>query len=1040
MQSFFRHVAARRGLVLALAALLAIGGAVNLGGLSVDAVPDISPKQVMVLTQAKGLGPLEAERLVTFPIETAMAGIPGMEAIRSTSRFGLSAVYVTFRDGIDVNTARTLVAERLKTALANMPPGVGTPQMGPVATGLGEVYQFEVVGPGYTPMQLRRILQWQIAPKLKLAPGVTDVNIYGGQLETFEVQVHADALRRYGLTLQQVFDAVQTNNAARGGAYVDHHDEQQIVRGLGLVKDPKDLGDIVLATGPGGVPITVATVGSVVRAPAVRLGAVTHDGVGETVVGVALMLYGDNASDVVTAIKAEVEKLGSQLPPGVAIRPYYDRSALVDRTIHTVAHNLLEGAVLVVVVLLLTLGDLRAGLIVASAIPLSMLIAFAGMRVFGISANLMSLGAIDFGLIVDGAVVMIDNVMSRSGRSREPERTIGDAAAEVARPIVFAVSIIVLVYVPILALQSVEGKMFRPMAETVILALLGSLLLTMTVVPALAATVLDLSRKPRGETVLVRWTRRLYTPALDLCAAHPLPVSLATAALFGVSVFFALGLGGEFIPQLSEGSIVVTSEKLPGINLDASLRTVTAIEKVVRSFPEVTGVVSLTGSAEIPTDPMGVESTDSFIALKPRAEWEGAAASQDDLVGQIDKALTEKVPGVAFAFSQPIQMRMEDLLQGVKADVGILISGDDLGELHRLADQVAGVVKGITGAADVKPEETGGMPYMTIRVNREAVARYGMNVGEVLNVVEAIGGHDDGTVYQDDDSETAITVRWPASDRASVETIRNLPVFDGAGRVMPLSELAHIEVKEGPAQISREALQRRTTVSVNLRGTDAASFVKAAQAAVTAKVKLPPGYAIQWNGQFKTMQAADARLLVVVPAAMAAIFLLLVFMFDDVRLAGLIFLLVPVSASGGILALVARGLPFSISAAIGFIATFGIAILNGVVLAAYIESERARGRSAVEAAREAAERRLRPVMTTALVAALGFLPMALSTGAGAEVQRPLATVVIGGLTMATALTLLVLPSLYPIVDRLFRRRSDRTTPGQDRELLKTAAE
>ena len=1037
MRSFFQLVAARRGLVLALAVLLATGGVVNLGGLSVDAVPDISPKQVMVLTQAKGLGPLEAERLVTFPIENAMAGIPDMKAIRSTSRFGLSAVYVTFRDGVDVNTARTLVAERLKTAVANMPPGVGTPQMGPVATGLGEVYQFEVVGPGYTPMQLRRILQWQIAPKLKLVPGVTDVNIYGGQLETFELQIHADALRRYGLTLQQVFDAVQTNNAARGGAYIDHDDEQQIVRGLGLVKDPHDLGDIVLATGPGGVPITVATVGDVVRAPMVRLGAVTHDGVGETVVGVALMLYGDNASDVVTAIKAEVGKIGAQLPPGVAIKPYYDRSGLVGRTIHTVEHNLLEGAVLVIAVLLLTLGDLRAGLIVASAIPLSMLIAFAGMRFFGISANLMSLGAIDFGLIVDGAVVMVDNVMSRSGRSHDPARTVGEAAAEVARPIFFAVSIIVLVYVPILALQSVEGKMFRPMAETVILALLGSLLLTMTVIPALAATVLDLSRKPRGETWLVRWTRRFYTPALDVCAAHPLPVSLATAAIFGVSVFLATGLGGEFIPQLSEGSIVVTSEKLPGINLDASLRTVTAIEKVVRSFPEVTGIVSLTGSAEIPTDPMGVESTDSFIALKPRAEWNGAAASQDDLVGQIDRALTDRVPGVAFTFSQPIQMRMQDLLQGVKADVGILIYGNDLGELHRLGQEVAGVVKGIKGAADVKPEETGGMPYMTIRVDREAVARYGMNVGEVLDAIDAIGGHADGTVYGEDNSETAITVRWPASDRASVEKIRSLPVFDGTGRVMPLSELAHIDVKEGPAQISREALQRRTTVSVNLRGTDAASFVKAAQAAVAAKVKLPPGYSIQWNGQFKNMQAADARLMLVVPAAMAAIFLLLVFMFDDVRLAGLIFLLVPVSASGGILALVARGLPFSISAAIGFIATFGIAILNGVVLAAYVKSERVRGRSAAEAAREAAERRLRPVMTTALVAALGFLPMALSTGAGAEVQRPLATVVIGGLTMATALTLLVLPALYPFADELLRRATAEREP---RAPLKVAAE
>ena len=1037
MERFFRFVAGHRGLVLATALLLAVGGLYNLTGLSVDAVPDISPKQVMILTQANGLGPLEAERLVTFPIENAMAGTPGLKSIRSTSRFGLSAVYVTFEDGTDADQDRTFVSERIKAAVATMPPGIGQPQMGPVATGLGEVYQFEVVGPGYTPMALHRILQWQIAPQLKLVSGVTDVNIYGGDMETFEVQIDADALRRYGLTLQTVFDAVATNDATRGGAYIEHGDEQQIVRGIGLVKDLSDLGSIVLSTGPGGIPITIDTVGKVVRAPMVRLGAVTHDGEGETVVGVALMLYGQNASEVVANVKAEVAKLGPELPPGVAIRPYYDRSGLVDRTIHTVEHNLLEGAVLVVAVLLFTLGDIRAGLIVASAIPLSMLIAFAGMRFFGISANLMSLGAIDFGLIVDGAVVMVDNVLSRSGPSSDTERTVGSAAAEVARPVFFAVLIIVVVYVPILSLGSVEGKMFKPMAETVILALLGSLLLTMTVIPALAATVLDLTGKPRSETFLVRWVRAGYTPLLRLFTGHPIPVVLGTLAILVGSIVLARGLGGEFLPQLSEGSIVVTSEKLPGINLDASLRTVTAVEKVIRSFPEVVRVVSLTGSATIPTDPMGVESTDSFVSLKPRSAWNGAAANQQDLVGQIEKALDEKVPGVAFSFSQPIQMRMEDLLQGVKADVGILIYGNDLDTLHKLADQVAGVVKGIRGAADVKPEAQSGMPYLTVSVDRQAIARYGMNVGEVLNAIDAIGGHPDGTVYGSDDSETGIVVRWPPADRANLEAIRKLPVFDGNGRVLPLAELTHIALKDGPAQISREALQRRTSVSVNLRGIDAASFVKQAEAAVAAKVKLPTGYSIEWNGQFKNMQEADARLMIVVPVAMAAIFLLLFFMFDDLRLSALIFLLVPVSASGGILALVLRGLPFSISAAIGFIATFGIATLNGVVLASYIKTERDNGRAPAEAAREAAERRLRPVMMTALVAALGFLPMALSTGAGAEVQRPLATVVIGGLTMATILTLLVLPTLYPAVDGLFRRRRE---PDRAAAPLKIAAE
>ncbi len=1019
MQAFFAGLVARRWLVLVLALGVVAGGVLNLRGFAVDAVPDISPKQVMVLTQATGLGPLEVERLVTVPVEYSMAGLPGLKSVRSTSRFGLSAVYVTFEDATDLPAARSMVMERLGQARETMPPGVGSPQMGPIATGLGEVYQFEVRGPGHTPMELRQILQWTIAPKLRLVPGITDVNIYGGQMRTFEVRIGAEALRAHNLTMPQVFQALSDNNATRGGAYLTRGDEQVVVRGMALAKTPEDIAGIVLQTAPDGVPLTIGGLGEVVEAPKVRLGAVTHDDRGETLVGVALMQYGDNASQVIAGVKAAVEEIGKELPPGIELRPYYDRSDLVARTISTVEHNLGEGAVLVVAVLLLMLGNLRAGLIVACAIPISMLMAFAGMRALGISGNLMSLGAIDFGLVVDGAVVMIENVLRRRAAAAQDDsskdnsgKVIWVAAAEVAKPVAFGVLIISMVYLPVLALQGVEGKMFRPMAIAVMLALLSSLLVTILVMPALAAAFLG-DKTPK-ETWLVRHARAGYTPVLRRAERHPLLILLVAAGLFGGSVLMATRLGGEFLPQLSEGSIVITSEKLPGISLDASLRIAGRIEAVLRGFPEVTRVVSLTGSAEIPTDPMGVESTDSFVSLKPQAEWK-TASNQDGLVAAYEAKLKEQVPGVAFTFSQPIQMRMDDLLQGVRGDVAITIYGDDLATLRGLADQVVQAVGGVQGAADVKAEQQGGLPALTVQVDRAKVARYGLNAADVLAVVETVGGRTVGTVYGDDDSQTQIVVRLPTADRTDVSRLRELPVGNSQGRMVPLSEVADITVATGPAQISRERLQRRIAVQANVRGRDAQSFVTEAQKAVGDKVHLPPKYSIDWSGQFQNLQDATARLIIVVPIALAVIFLLLYLQFSSVRLALLIFLNVPMAATGGIAALMLRGLPFSISAAIGFIATFGIAILNGLVLTTTIEAERAEGKSAADAAASAAESRLRPVLTTALVASLGFIPMAISTSAGAEVQRPLATVVIGGLITATLLTLVVLPSLYPVV-------------------------
>jgi heavy metal efflux system protein len=738
VKAWFALLIRRRWLVLAVALAGTAGGIVNLEGLSIDAVPDISPKQVMILTLSPGLSPQEVERLVSFPVENAMAGAPGLSGIRSISRFGVSAVYVTFEDGMAVTEARAQVFQRLPQARAMMPAGVGEPQMGPMATGLGEIYQFELRGPAYSPMELKRILQWTIAPRLKLTPGIADVNIYGGELPTYEARVSAEALHRYGVTLGQVYAALAENNMARGGAYIEHNDQQEVIRGLGLAKGPADIANIVVATNAGGLPVTVGTLGEVVEAPKVRLGAVSRDAAGETVVGIAMMQQGENASAVVERVKAAITDLRPQLPPGIEILPYYDRSALVERTIHTVEHNLLEGAALVVVVLLLLLGNLRAGLVVAVAIPLSMLMAFAGMRLIGLSGNLMSLGAIDFGLIVDGAVVMVENVLrARGGQPGRPALdVIRDATAEVAKPILFAVAIIILVYLPVLALEGVAGKMFRPMALTVILALAGSLVLTMTLMPALAALALAGRGVGERETRLVHGVRALYTPVLRLAQRRAGATVLVTIALFAGSCLVATRLGGEFLPKLSEGSVVVTSEKLPGINLDASLKAVHRIETVLTSFPEVKRVVSLTGSAEIPTDPMGVESTDSFITLTDPATWT-TADTQDGLVAAFDRRLKEEVPGVAYSFSQPIQMRMDDLLEGVRGDVAISLYGDDLAVLKEKADAIVRAVSGVAGAADVKAEAQAGMPALSIQVDRAAAARYGINVSDILDTVDA---------------------------------------------------------------------------------------------------------------------------------------------------------------------------------------------------------------------------------------------------------------------------------------------------------------
>lgn len=996
-------------------ALLAIGiGIYDLRRLPIDAVPDITPNQVLILTRAPGLGPVEVERFITFPVETAMSGLPGITSIRSTSRFGLSVVYVFFDESMDIYFARRLVLERLPQAKEMIPSGFGSPEMGPISTGLGEIYQFEVKGKDYSPMELRSILEWDIAFKLRSVPGVVEVNTYGGELKTYEVQVDANKLAAYKLSLEQVIGALERNNFSTGGAYIEHNQEQQLIRGEGLVESLGDIENIVVAATPQGVPIYIKNVAQVAFAPRVRQGAVTRDGRGEIVTGVVMMLIGENSRVVAQRVREKLEEIKKSLPPGVTVDSYYDRTYLVRQTIRTVSKNLIEGGILVIAVLLLLLGNLRGGLIVACAIPLSMLIAFTGMMSAGISGNLMSLGAIDFGLIVDGSVIMIENIIRKlAERKRDnpanPISRILEAGREVARPVFFAVAIISIVYLPILSLQGVEGKMFRPMALTVIFALAAALVLSLTLMPVLASFSFGKGVR-ESETWLIHKAKAVYLPLLKKAVERPRLTVIGTAAVFLASVLLALTMGAEFIPRLDEGAIALQAWRLPSVALSESVKSTTLIEKTLRQFPDVTSVISRTGQAEIPTDPMGVETSDIYVLLKPHEEWK-TADTREELIAKMDAALKKAVPGTIFSYSQPIELRMQELIAGVRSDIAINLYGDDLDMLKQKADEIARGVSQIQGAADTKVEQVAGLPSIRVHINREAMARYGINASEVLDVVEALGGKIVGQVLEGQ-RRFDLQVRFQKSDREDVDRIRNLKVADPEGRLIPLSQLADISEEEGPAQISRENIHRRITVETNVRGRDIASFVAEAQAAIGQKVKLPVGYWTEWGGQFENLQQATSRLALVVPLALFLIFVLLFTMFNSARLAALVFINVPVAATGGIFALALRGLPFSISAGVGFIAVSGVAVMNGVVLIAHIVSLRKEGVPLKEAVERGTLEKMRAMIMAPLVAALGFVPMALSTSAGAEVQRPLATVVIGGVITSTLLTLLVIPAIF----------------------------
>jgi cobalt-zinc-cadmium resistance protein CzcA len=1002
---------ANRALVIALFVLMALGGMYAATQIPVDAVPDLVNIQVQVVTEAGTLPPLEVERLITYPVELAVSGLPDVEETRSISRLGISLVTIVFREGTDILRARQLVAERLPAAKAAMAQADADPQLGTLSTALGEILQFEVKGAGQTLMDLRSILEWDIAPVMRTVPGVTDINSHGGFAKSYEVQIDPDRMSSHGISLAEVLEALQRNNASTGGGYIVKNGEQRFIRGESLLQSIDDIEKVIVRSPAGGVPVLIRNIGSVEIAPLVRQGVATRDGRGEIVTGMVMMIRGENSRRVVTAAKEKLEEVRRTLPPGVDLEILYDRSDLIARTLDTVLHNLAEGGLLVIGVLLVLLGNIRAGLIVSLAIPLSMLFAANVMWAVGIPASLMSLGAIDFGLVVDSSVIMVENCVRRLGLALPTAAKVDvvrDAAVEVRGPTMFGELIIAVVYLPILFLEGTEGKLFRPMALTVLFALAGSLVISLTLMPVLATW---LAREEEHEPLIMRLFHRAYRPLVRAAVYHPVVISLVAVGLVAASVPVALRLGAEFMPRLDEGDILIEVNRLPSATLEDSVPLTSRIEKVLGEFPEVRTVFSKTGRPEIANDIMGVQQTDVWVMLEPRSRWP-ADVSRDELVERMSAALSKAVPGANFGFSQPIEMRVDELVAGVKADVAVLIYGDDLHTLGDLGKQIEGVLRDIPGSADVRADWQANVPTLRINSRQDQLARHGIDGIDVMQTVSAMGGIQAGVVYEGR-PRFPLMLKFPAMWREDEGLVPQIPVGSVGGRPVPLGELADIRVDESPPSIEHESSRRRTFVSANVRGRDVASFVGDAQRRIAEQVKLPTGYTIGWGGDFENLLSASRRLLLIMPVVLGLIALLLYTSFKSFRLAALIFCAVPVAASGGIAALALRGMPFSIAAGVGFVALFGVAVLNGLVWVSGAEHARQGGLSAREAAVATADVRIRPVLMTALVASLGFLPMALATSSGAEIQRPLATVVIGGIVTSTLLTAFVVPAIYP---------------------------
>jgi len=1009
-----------RAVVLVATALFVFLGIRAVQTLPMDAVPDITNIQIQIITAAPALSPVEVEQYVTVPVERAMAGIPKTTEVRSVSKYGLSVVTIVFEDKTDIYFARQLVNERMREAQAAVSAQHGVPEMGPISTGLGEIFQFTVRNENMTLMQIEELLDWQIGPQLRTVPGIVEVNSFGGEDRQYQVLLDPKRLQAAGISIAQVVDALGKSNANAGGGYIEHNREHFVIGTDGLVRDLDDLRSVVIGATPQGVPITIATVGDVAFGPRLRRGAASKDGKGEVVVGVALMLMGGNARTVTEAVKAKLEAIQPSLPKGTMIEAFYDRSVLVDRTISTVGRNLLEGALLVLVVLLVLLGDLRAGLVVATTIPLSLLFAVVVMNLTGRSGNLMSLGAIDFGLIVDGAVIIVENAVRRLSErqaamstplsSEQRIEVVREAAIEVRAASVFGEAIIAIVYLPLLALTGIEGKLFQPMAVTVLLALAGAFVLSLTVIPVLTSYLV---RPKAGEhdTWLLRKLHALYAPRLrGAMRQRTLTIALSVLALAG-AVFLFTHIGAEFIPQLDEGDILIEARRLPGVALSESVAEATRVEKAVLRIPEVAHVVSRTGAPELATDPMGLEQSDIYVTLKEREEWRDGLL-KESLAEEIGEVVEKSVPEIAGATSQPIQMRTNELVAGVRSDVAVRFYGPDLDQLSELGEQAARILRKVSGAADVRVEQVAGLRYLRIIPDRSRMARYGFTIDDINQVTETLAvGHMVGEVLEGE-RRFHIAVKTVHGFDGELAPLLALPLRSVSGQIVPLGDVADLAFTTGPAQVSRESQSRRITVEFNVRGRDLLSVVGDAQKATADQVQLPTGYRAEWGGQFEHYEEAKARLSIVVPLALALIMFLLWMAFRSMRAALLIFLNVPFAVIGGVAALWLRGIPFSISAGVGFIALFGVAVLNGLVLVSFARHLEDAGRNHVDAIREAAELRLRPVLMTALVASLGFVPMALSTAPGSEVQRPLATVVIGGLVSATLLTMFVLPVVY----------------------------
>jgi cobalt-zinc-cadmium resistance protein CzcA len=1037
---------AQRWLVLLMVIGMACVGVYNYQKLPIDAVPDITNVQVQINSAAPGFSPLETEQRVTFPIETVMAGLPRLEQTRSLSRYGLSQVTVTFKDGTDIYFARQLVNERLQEAKERLPSGV-TPTMGPISTGLGEIYLWTVEakegakkadGSEYTSTDLREIQDWIIKPQLRIVPGVTEINTIGGYAKEYQVAPNVERLASYGFTLKNIVEALDANNSTAGAGYIEKQGEQLLVRAPGQVHTPAEIGDIILGA-VSGVPIRIHDVADVGVGRELRTGAATENG-REVVLGTVFMLIGENSRAVSQAVDKKMVEINRSLPTGVHAITVYDRTVLVDKAISTVKKNLLEGALLVIAVLFLFLGNIRAALITAMVIPLSMLFTFTGMVTWKVSANLLSLGALDFGIIIDGAVVIVENCVRRLAHAQEKlsrpltlkERfhEVFLASGEARRPLLFGQLIIMVVYLPIFALTGVEGRMFHPMAITVVIALIGAMILSITFIPAAVALFIGKTVAEK-ESKLMLGAKRLYEPLLRRVMANGAIVLTFAAVTVVLAGLLVTRMGSEFAPSLNEGDFAINVQRIPGTSLSQTVAMQSKLEVALKAVhPEIERVFARTGTAEVASDPMPPNVSDGYIMLKPEAAWPAPRKSRDQLLAAIQKT-ADLVPGNAYEFSQPIQLRFNELMSGVRSDVAVKLFGDDMDVLGVTSAQIAAAMSKVPGATDVKVEQASGLPMLTVQIDRDKASRYGLNIGTVQDTIAtAIGGREAGTLFEGD-RRFDIVVRLPESARGDLDAMRRLPIAlpcaDGGNagpNFIPLGEIATLIVAPGPNQISREDGKRRVVISANVRGRDIGSFVGDAKAAIDQAVKVPPAYWTTWGGQFEQLQSATKRLQVVVPMALLLVFVLLFAMFGNLRDGLIVFSGIPLALTGGILALWLRGIPLSISAAVGFIALSGVAVLNGLVMLSFIRSLREGGAPLEAAITEGALTRLRPVLMTALVASLGFVPMAIATGTGAEVQRPLATVVIGGIISSTALTLLVLPLLYRLA---YRKQDEENT-------------